>query len=378
MRQAQSLLCWHCPLTHRWHPQPTNHLDLSAVIWLEATLQQWPNTLLLVSHSRGFLDNVCTDIIHLHARKLTAFRGNFGSFEAQRAERARCSEKRAEADSRKRKHMQAFLYKFGALRRQRAKLVQNRIARLESHIDRVGISDDPQYLFHFPEPAAVNPPVIGFHDVTFAYPSKPDKPIFRDVSFGFDMDSRVALVGPNGVGKTTLLNLMQGVLDPQTGHVSRNPKVRMAAFSQHHVDDLDMTATPVSYMQGCFSGAPAQELRNHLGSFGISGTLATQTIFTLSGGQKSRVALAKITWGKPGLLLLDEISNHLDIESVDALIQGLSLFKGGVLLISHDEHLITNAADEIWVAGGDGRLLPWKGTFQEYKNTLLLAPPAPK
>ena len=171
------------------------------------------------------------------------------------------------------------------------------------------------------------------------------------------------------------MNLMTGVLTPQTGHVSRNPKVRIAAFTQHHVDDLDMTATPLSYLQGCFSGTPGQDLRNHLGSFGISGTLATQTIFTLSGGQKSRLALAKITWSNPHILMLDEPSNHLDIESVDALIQGLSLFKGGVLLISHDEHLITNAADEIWVAKGDGSVAPWRGTFDEYKASLLSTGP---
>lgn len=328
--------------------EPTNHLDLNAVLWLEATLCVWPNTLLLVSHARGFLDCVCTDIVHLSGRRLTAYRGNYSDFEAQRAERARCSERRAEAESRKKKHMQAFIDKFGALLRQRAKLVQARMARMEAHIDRTGVlSDDPEYCFRFPEPPAVPPPVIGFDAVTFSYEPGVKPPIYKDVSFGFDLDSRIALVGPNGVGKTTLLNLITGGLDPQTGHVSRNPKVRIAAFSQHHVDDLDMTASPLSYMQGCFPGVLGQDLRNHLGSFGIGGTLATQTIFTLSGGQKSRVALAKMTWKNPHLLLLDEPSNHLDIESVDALIQGLSFFKGGVMLISHDEHLITHACDEV-------------------------------
>jgi ATP-binding cassette subfamily F protein 3 len=286
--------------------EPTNHLDLSAVIWLEATLQAWPTTLLLVSHARDFLDNVCSDIIHLHSRRLTAFKGNYMSFEMQRAERARCSEKSVEREQRKKKHMQAFLDKFGALLRQRAKLVQNRMARLEAQIDRVGVFDDPEYCFRFPEPLPVNPPVIGFHDVTFAYPGAPSA-VFKHVNFGFDLDSRVALVGPNGVGKTTLLNLMNGLLSPQTGHVARNNKVRIASFSQHHVDDLDMTLTPLTYMQGCFSGVAGQDLRNHLGSFGIGGTLATQTIFTLSGGQKSRVALAKITWSNPHIMLLDEV-----------------------------------------------------------------------
>lgn len=178
---------------------------MSAVIWLENVLVNWPNTLLIVSHARDFLNNVCTDIIQLSNRKLTQWRGNYDAFEAQRMERLRCSEKRAEAESRKRKHMQAFLDKFGALLRQRAKLVQNRMARLEAHVDRVGVYDDPEYCFRFPEPPDVNPPIIGFDDVTFSYPGSA-RTIFRNVNFGFDLDSRVALVGPNGVGASSFLH----------------------------------------------------------------------------------------------------------------------------------------------------------------------------
>ena len=287
--------------------EPTNHLDLSAVLWLESVLVAWPNTLLIVSHARDFLNNVATDIIQLTGKpgKLVAWKGNYDAFCAAAAERDRCSAKRAEAEARKKKHLQAFLDKFGALLRQRAKLVQNRIARMEAHVDKVGVFDDPDYCFRFPEPPEVSPPIIGFHDVTFAYPGAA-KPLFRDANFGFDCDSRVALVGANGVGKTTLLNLMNGVLVPQKGHVTRNHKCRIASFAQHHVDDLDMELTPLGYLQGCFPGTPMQALRNHLGSFGISDRLAVQTIFTLSGGQKSRVALAKVTFSNPHILLLDE------------------------------------------------------------------------
>ena len=256
--------------------EPTNHLDLSAVIWLEATLAAWPNTLLLVSHARSFLDNVATDIVHLSQRRLTAYRGNYSDFEAARAERARCTEKRVEADARKRKHMQMFLDKFGALLRQRAKLVQNRMARLESHIDKVGISDDPEYMIRFADPSEVAPPIIGFDDVSFVYPGA-STAILKNVTFGFDMDSRVVLVGANGAGKSTLLNLITGQLQPTSGFVSRNPKVRIASFSQHHVDDLAMEMTPLSYLVSCFPGAPAQELRGHLGNFGVTQTLAVQT-----------------------------------------------------------------------------------------------------
>lgn len=348
--------------------EPTNHLDLHAVLWLEDYLVRWPKTLLLVSHAREFLNGVCTDVLHLHSAKLTAYRGNYAVFEKTMKERQRNARKAAEAQEMKRKHVQAFIDKF-RFNAKRASLVQSRLKALERLADVDIEEEDPDYLFRFPDPAGgpVPPPVLSFNDVDFAYPGGPT--LFRGLNFGLDLDSRFAIVGPNGIGKSTLLGLIYGTLEATKGVITRSPKVRMATFSQHHVDGLDLALTPLQVMLRAFPLVKDQELRSHLGSFGVGGTLALQPMYTLSGGQKSRVALAKITWTKPHILLLDEPSNHLDMDAVDALISGLALFKGGVLMVSHDQYLIESTVDELWMCEG-GAVQPFHGTFEEYKKRL--------
>ncbi len=170
-------------------------------------------------------------------------------------------------------------------------------------------------------------------------------------------------------GKSTLLNLISGNLQPVKGHISRNPKVRMATFSQHHVDGLDLALTPLQLMMKSYAGLKEPEARSHLSSFGVAAELAGQPMYTLSGGQKSRVAFAKLTFTKPHILLLDEPSNHLDIDAVDALIEGLATFKGGVLMVSHDQFLIESTVDELWMCE-DGSITPFHGSFEEYKKRL--------
>ena len=246
--------------------------------------------------------------------------------------------------------------------------MQSRIKALERLAEVSVAAADPDYCFQFPTPPdAASPPVLSFTDVAFAYPGGPE--LFHDLNFGVDLDSRFAMVGGNGAGKSTLLGLIGGSLTPTRGHVYRNPKVRLAVFSQHHVDGLDLALTPLRYMAKCFPDAKEPAHRSHLASFGVSAELAAQPMYTLSGGQKSRVALAKVTWTKPHLLLLDEPSNHLDIDAVDALIHGLATFKGGVFMVSHDQHLIEATVDELWAVEG-GTVAPFHGTFDDYKARL--------
>lgn len=347
--------------------EPTNHLDLHAVLWLEDHLVKWPKTLVVVSHAREFLNTVVTDIVHLHNQKLVTYKGDYDTFEKTRNERIRNQNKAAEANEAKRSHIQAFIDKF-RYNAKRASLVQSRIKALE----RIGTVDsvisDPEYRFEFPTPEdRPSAPIISFNDVSFGYPGGP--PIFKNLNFGIDLDSRLAMVGPNGIGKTTLLKLISGDLKPTAGTAFRSPKVRMAVFAQHHVDGLDLSKTPLLYMAHSFPGVPEQKLRSHLGSFGLGGGLALQPMYTLSGGQKSRVAFAKITYLRPHILLLDEPSNHLDIDAVEALIQGLAMFQGGVLMVSHDEHLISGSVDQLW-AVEKGFVKPFGGTFKEYKRSL--------
>ncbi|KAF8071383.1 ABCF3 [Scenedesmus sp. PABB004] len=339
--------------------EPTNHLDLHAVLWLESYLLRWPHTLLVVSHAREFLNAVCTDVLHLHARSITCYKGNYDVFVKTAAERLRNAQKAAEAQAAKRAHVQGFIDKF-RFNAKRASLVQSRIKALERMAEVEVTEVDPEYLFTFPDPGAPpSPPLLGFHDVDFGYPGGPL--LFRGLNFGLDLESRAAIVGPNGIGKSTLLGLIAGTLQPLRGHITRNPAVRLAVFSQHHVDGLDLARSALALMLAAYPGLKEQEARAHLGSFGLSGPLALQPLYTLSGGQKSRVALAKLTYTRPHILLLDEPSNHLDIDAVDALIQGLALFKGGLLAVSHDQYLIESTVDELWMCEG-GAVTPWRGT----------------
>jgi len=347
--------------------EPTNHLDLHAVLWLETYLLKWPKTFIVVSHAREFLNTVVTDILHLYGRKLHAYKGDYDTFERTREEHLKNQQKAFETNEKARSHMQAFIDKF-RYNAKRASLVQSRIKALErmEHVD--AVVSDPDYKFEFPTPDdRPGPPIISFSDASFGYPGGPT--LFKNLNFGIDLDSRIAMVGPNGIGKSTILKLISGDLQPTSGTVFRSPKVRMAVFNQHHVDGLDLTVNPLLYMMRCYPGVPEQKLRAHLGSFGVSGNLALQPMYTLSGGQKSRVAFAKITFKKPHIILLDEPSNHLDLDAVEALIQGLLVFQGGVLMVSHDEHFITGSVDELW-AVSEGRVTPFSGTFKDYKKLL--------
>ncbi|KAK7393833.1 hypothetical protein VNO78_22397 [Psophocarpus tetragonolobus] len=347
--------------------EPTNHLDLHAVLWLESYLVKWPKTFIVVSHAREFLNTVVTDIIHLQNQKLTTYKGNYDTFEKTREEQIKNQQKAVEANERARSHMQSFIDKF-RYNAKRASLVQSRIKALErmGHVDE--IVNDPDYKFEFPTPDdRPGPPIISFSDASFGYPGGPI--LFKNLNFGIDLDSRIAMVGPNGIGKSTILKLIAGELQPSSGTVFRSAKVRIAVFSQHHVDGLDLSSNPLLYMMRCYPGVPEQKLRAHLGSFGVTGNLALQPMYTLSGGQKSRVAFAKITFKKPHIILLDEPSNHLDLDAVEALIQGLVLFQGGILMVSHDEHLISGSVEELWVVS-QGRVTPFHGSFHDYKKIL--------
>ncbi|KAJ9706288.1 hypothetical protein PVL29_001690 [Vitis rotundifolia] len=347
--------------------EPTNHLDLHAVLWLETYLVKWPKTVIVVSHAREFLNTVVTDILHLHGQKLNSYKGDYDTFERTREEQLKNQQKAFESNERARSHMQSFIDKF-RYNAKRAALVQSRIKALDrlGHVDEV--INDPDYKFEFPTPDdRPGLPIISFSDASFGYPGGPL--LFKNLNFGIDLDSRIAMVGPNGIGKSTILKLIAGELQPSSGTVFRSAKVRIAVFSQHHVDGLDLSSNPLLYMMRCYPGVPEQKLRAHLGSFGVTGNLALQPMYTLSGGQKSRVAFAKITFKKPHIILLDEPSNHLDLDAVEALIQGLVLFQGGVLMVSHDEHLISGSVEELWVVS-QGKVSPFHGTFHDYKKIL--------
>uniref|UniRef100_A0A8H7Y7G5 ABC transporter domain-containing protein n=1 Tax=Psilocybe cubensis TaxID=181762 RepID=A0A8H7Y7G5_PSICU len=349
--------------------EPSNHIDLNALAWLEDYLQTWPGTLLVVSHDRAFLDAVATDIVHQHSGRLDYYKGNFTQFYSTKSERDKNLKKEYETQMEYRKHLQAFIdrWRYNA---NRAAQAQMKIKILEKLPDLQPPEQEETEQFKFPETDKISPPLLQMNEVTFGY--SPDKLILKGVNFDVGLDSRIAMVGANGAGKSTLIKLLTGELKPLSGHVTRNGRLRVGYFAQHHVESLIPTMSPVQFLSSKFPGKTEQEYRQHLGNFQISGMTGLQSIGTLSGGQKSRVAFALLSLQRPHILLLDEESptNHLDIEGLDALMTALEKWNGGVIIISHDERFITTVANQLWVCG-DGTVKKFKGDVQSYKNLIV-------
>ncbi|GJE94176.1 ABC transporter [Phanerochaete sordida] len=347
--------------------EPSNHIDLNALAWLEDYLQTWPGTLLVVSHDRAFLDAVATDIIHMHSARLDYYKGNFTQFYSTKTERDRNLRKEYDTQMEYRKHLQAFIdrWRYNA---NRAAQAQSKIKILEKLPELTPPEVDETETFKFPETEKISPPLLQLNEVTFGY--TPDKILLKGVNIDVGLDSRMAIVGPNGAGKSTLIKLLMGDLQPIAGHVTQNGRLRIGYFAQHHVDNLIPTMNPVQFLAHKFPGKTEQEYRSHLGNFQISGMTGLQPIGTLSGGQKSRVAFAVLSLQRPHVLLLDEPTNHLDIEGLDALMTALSSWNGGVIVISHDERFITTVAKELWVCA-DGTVSKFMGDVQAYKSLIV-------
>ncbi|XP_034949358.1 ATP-binding cassette sub-family F member 3-like [Chelonus insularis] len=347
--------------------EPTNMLDIKAILWLERYLQSWPTTLLVVSHDRNFLDTVPTDILYLKGQKIEAYRGNYEQFEKTRGEREKNMQREYEAQQAKRAHVQEFIDRF-RYNANRASCVQSKIKMLEKLPELKPVEKEPTVTLRFPDVESLSPPILQLNEVFFRYAgSTNNEYVLSNVNLTATLQSRICIVGENGAGKTTLLKIITGSLSPTHGtlHVHRN--LKFGYFSQHHVDQLDMRVCSVELLQNHFPGKPIEEYRRMLGSFGISGDLALQTISSLSGGQKSRVAFALMCAANPNFLVLDEPTNHLDIESIEALGKALNICQAGVILVSHDERLIRMVCTELWVCE-KGIVRCVEGGFDEYRK----------
>ncbi len=358
--------------------EPTNHLDVTSVLFLERYLQDYKKTLVLVSHDRVFTNNVITDVVQLEHKKLNYYKGDIDVFEQTR-ENVRLQQERAhDAQQSRRAHMQKFIDRF-RYNAKRASMAQSRIKALNKMVLVPEVLDDPEFTFSFPEPVSELDKCIEVQGISFAYAPRPGidagppKQLFSKADMSIFSNSRMVLLGPNGCGKSTFIKCLLDKLQPTEGWVQRDPKLQIGYFAQHHVDQLNVRMTPLDYMLGEFPGSKPEDMRPHLARYGIPAELALQRIGTLSGGQKSRVAFAKITWHKPHLLICDEPSNHLDLETNAALSLAINTFDGGVLLVTHDQYLIEMTAEEFWVMH-EGKLSQFKGTFQEYKKWALPDP----
>ena len=345
--------------------EPTNHLDMNAVMWLEDYLNNWPYTLIIVSHAKDFINNVATDIIHFVGQKLYYYKGNYTDFEKTRSERKKILHRQHEAQAKQLEHMQEFIDRF-RYNAKRASLVQSRIKAM-SKIDIVEeILEDPTCIFIFPNPDKLNPPVLRLDNVDLGYNGKV---IVEKINLSVDMSSRIALVGANGCGKTTLLKGLEGSLEPMSGLCYRHSKLRLAIFAQHHVEQLDLELCPIEQIAKMYPDMQTDKIRAHLSKFGISGNLALRPNYLLSGGQKSRVALASIVINNPQILLMDEPTNHLDLDAVNALAIALGSYTGGLLIVSHDQHFVESVCNQIYMIENK-HCKQFKGTFNDYRKYL--------
>ncbi|KAF2198664.1 P-loop containing nucleoside triphosphate hydrolase protein [Delitschia confertaspora ATCC 74209] len=347
--------------------EPSNMLDVPSITFLSNYLQTYPSTVLVVSHDRAFLNEVATDIIHQHSERLDYYKGaTFDSFYATKEERRKTAKREYENQMAQRAHLQAFIDKF-RYNAAKSSEAQSRIKKLEKMPVLQAPEAEYSVHFKFPDVEKLSPPIIQMSNVTFGY-SK-DKILLKNVDLDVQLDSRIGIVGPNGAGKTTALKLLIGALQPTSGLISQNPRLRIGFFAQHHVDALDLNMSAVGFMAKQYHGRTDEEYRRHLGAFGITGMTGLQKMALLSGGQKSRVAFACLSLQNPHILVLDEPSNHLDIEAMDALSEALQKFQGGVLMVSHDVTMLQNVCTSLWVCD-NGTIEHFDGTVKDYKRRI--------
>ncbi|XP_077404854.1 ATP-binding cassette sub-family F member 1 isoform X4 [Vanacampus margaritifer] len=357
--------------------EPTNHLDLNAVIWLNNYLQGWKKTLLIVSHDQSFLDDVCTDIMHLDNQKLYYYRGNYLTFKKMYVQKQKELQKQYDKQEKKLKDLkaggkstkQAEKQTKEALTRKQQKGKKKGGQEEESHETTELLKRPKEYTvkFTFPNPPPLSPPILGLHSVDFCYVDQ--KPLFKNVDFGIDMESRICIVGPNGVGKSTLLLLLNGKLNPTKGEMRKNHRLKIGFFNQQYADQLNMEENPTEYLMRNFN-LPYQDGRKCLGRFGLESHAHTIQISKLSGGQKARVVFAELSCRQPDVLILDEPTNNLDIESIDALSEAINEYKGAVIIVSHDARLITETQCQLWVVENCS-VNQIDGDFDDYKREVL-------
>lgn len=357
--------------------EPTNHLDLNAVIWLDNYLQGWKKTLLIVSHDQSFLDNVCNEIIHLDQKKLQYYKGNYSMFKKMFVQKRREMIKEFEKQEKRLRELKAHGQSKKAAEKKQKESLTRKQEKNKSKQQKQDEDEGPQELlarpkeyivkFRFPEPSQLQPPILGVHNVTFAFEGQ--KPLFIKADFGIDLTSRVAIVGPNGVGKSTFLKLLLGELEPQQGEQRKNHRLHVGRFDQHSGEHLTAEESAAEYLQRLFN-LPHEKARKALGSFGLVSHAHTIKMKDLSGGQKARVALAELCLSAPDVLILDEPTNNLDIESIDALAEAINEYEGGVIIVSHDERLIRETGCTLYVIE-DQTINEIDGEFDDYRKEVL-------
>jgi len=349
--------------------EPTNYLDLEGALWLESYLAKYPHTVIIISHDRGLLNRAVTGILHLDQKKLTYWQGGYDQFARQVAERRAVQAAEAKKVEARRAHLQSFVDRFKA-KASKAVQAQSRVKMLEKLTPITAPEEAKKVVFTFPEPEELSPPIINMEGAAVGYGGRA---VLRRLSLRIDQDDRIALLGRNGEGKSTLSKLLAGKLDAMEGRLHRSSKLRIGYFAQHQVDELHIDETPLQHVMRLRPGEHQAKLRARLAGFGLMAEQAETVVGRLSGGQKARLSLLLATIDAPHLLILDEPTNHLDIESREALVEALTEYSGAVILVSHDMHLLGLVADRLWLVKG-GAVTPYTEDLEAYRRMLLTPP----
>ncbi|CUI89466.1 MULTISPECIES: ABC-F family ATP-binding cassette domain-containing protein [Achromobacter] len=350
--------------------EPTNHLDLDAMLWLEKWLAAYPGTVMLISHDTEFLDAVAKSILHFDHAKLVRYRGGYGDFLTQRAERLRQTNIAYERQTREAARLQGFIDRFKA-KASKAKQAQSRVKALARMQVLAPLHAEAGIDIRIPSPEQVPDPLLTLEHLSAGYTDAAgnEVPILRDVTLMVRAGSRVGVLGANGAGKSTLIKTLAEELPVQAGERRASRGLAIGYFHQHQLDMLDVDSTPLAHLARLSPETREQELRNYLGGFGFSGDTVNSKVGPMSGGEKARLALSLIVWQKPNLLLLDEPSNHLDVETREALAAALAEFGGSMLLVSHDRHLLRTTVDSFWIVA-DGAVREFDGDLEDYRDWL--------
>lgn len=360
---AQALLC---PSDLLLLDEPTNHLDLDTVMWLEDYLKGYQGTLIIISHDRDFLDNITTHILHIEGKKFHSYTGNYSQFEVERARRLELEKSLYDKQQKQLAHMQSFVDRF-RYKATKAKQAQSRLKAMEKMEKIVLAQVDSPFNFKFYEADDLPTPLITMENLAAGYP---DKTVLNDIKFNLVPGSRIGLLGRNGAGKSTFIKTLAGSIAPISGTINISKNIKVGYFAQHQLEALDVTSTPLAHMQHIAPTEKELTLRSFLGGFGFSGDKALSSVKTFSGGEKARLALALIVWQKPNLLLLDEPTNHLDLMMREAIVIALADFKGALVVVSHDRHLLTTSTNEFYLVS-EGKVTPFEGDLDDYHNYLI-------